>query len=91
MGRKVQSSNVTSFSYNNSSKKLGVIFHGGNQPGRRYIYTDVSLPVYRKLVKAKSPGKSVWNNLRRKEVPYVRVSRTNSVQTRGRNSRGNKS
>lgn len=73
MGRVVKSSNVTSFSYNNKSKKLGVVYHGGNQPNRRYTYEDINLKTYRALVSAKSPGKSVWKNLRNKEVNYKRI------------------
>jgi hypothetical protein len=73
MGKELKSSNVTSVSYNNKSKKLGVVFHGGGKPNRRYTYSDVSLKTYRRLASAKSPGKSVWNNLRRKDIEYKKL------------------
>ncbi|GIW22564.1 MAG: hypothetical protein KatS3mg068_1571 [Candidatus Sericytochromatia bacterium] len=66
-GKRVISSNVTNVKFEDDI--LYVTFIGK----RQYAYPGSSKEEYKKMLKAKSKGKFVWNNLRRTNRPYIRV------------------
>ena len=63
----VLSSNVSAIGEHNGD--LYIRFHGGNS----YIYPN-SGDLYRPMLQSSSKGRFVWNQLRRKNVPYRRIA-----------------
>lgn len=77
---RVKSSNV--WAYNINVRKDGDVKgdvyvqykneHGG--PGSVYVYYNVPVRTYRKLVSAPSKGHAVWEYLRKPKIPYSKLT-----------------
>lgn len=86
---RVKSSNIWSYTINGRNgqdSKLGDVYvqfkgkHGG--PGDVYVFYDVPVTIYRKLLSSNSKGHAFWQNLRGK-YSYAKLTGDKRTKRRG--------
>jgi len=69
-GVSVESSNVRFVKYDDKNDMMYITYKGF----RQYAYPDSDFQDFENIMQAPSKGKWVWNNLRRKNKDYIRLT-----------------